>query len=892
HSNATGTINGGEIYNNSCNYDGAGFQIHASSKLTMNGGKLYNNTSGGTGAALWINSSSSFIMTGGIITGNRGNSGNVIYLSGSSVTLSGSAQLYGNYLGANPQDITSRFTVGGPFTSAHIGISMSGTFTSGYSTHNSGVSASKYCYYTANNTSRVGDTVASLGSGNEGTIVSGAPTGKIVWKYQFSGETTWKSVASAVANEDKFAEYSSESYLTLTNPSKKIIVAPFASADATTPLAPMTDLVRKTSNGVTDFKVCSPSVLDYESGLFHFRYNGNENYVNATLTLEMNFSVIYVDVEALEIRYDGKYKKGILFNSDYLEYELISAPSDASEVKRVDDSLEFLSTGNYKIKLKFKDEFAEQITEGLVGWADTEWTEPLQNIKEIEIDFTVKKGLLALPSEETAIYDSSAWTLNKAEGEWCSEAHKDSSIVSMVSAEYKNFASSATYSQVDDLTQMINAGYYRITVKVVDTHNYSWSDGALGEKTFSLNVNKAKIEMNQPDVDDYGLLVDGAPITAVKGVKPIDNDTMAADGVYGLEYVPKADVANDSAWVRSAPTTAGEYYVRPYITSPDNSNYEIDYIIDGDGIGACYTLFERLKNSIAIPYLWKDGAIIDSLNSTTTSPYTGVAQVFELVNGIKDGAHFLSDGIVVDNSGGTVPIGTNSFSVTNMQTYTLTVSLADPANNRWATGEKDNTDPKTVTLIISKAYLYVSFEYNDEEDFVEGSTFEKGEHETLTILVGELLSSSKVELEITYTGGVVADSNIKTEDNYVKTDIDLMALPIGTYNFTITLKESVKNYTLVKDNSGEIVEVTDYSFKFTILEARIIIADTSWKYENQYVNHGVAQPIEGEVPELLFNKSDYVFSVDNVLGADGKKITNIAGLKFDYTVTDTTGREI
>ncbi|MDE5756745.1 MAG: hypothetical protein K2I23_06620, partial [Clostridia bacterium] len=31
---------------------------------------------------------------------------------------------------------------------------------------------------------------------------------------------------------------------------------------------------------------------------------------------------------------------------------------------------------------------------------------------------------------------------------------------------------------------------------------------------------------------------------------------------------------------------------------------------------------------------------------------------------------------------------------------------------------------------------------------------------------------------------------------------------------------------------------------------------------------------------------------DKVLGADGKKITNIAGLKFDYTVTDTTGREI
>ena len=150
HSSATGTINDGEIFDNSCNYAGAGFQIHASSKLTMNGGKLYNNTSGTEGGALWINSSS-FIMNGGIITGNKTKSTSypIIYLSGT-LTFSGSAQFYGNYAGSAPQDVAVSFTVGGPFTSAHIGISKTGVFTSGYGKHNPNVSASKFFYYTSN----------------------------------------------------------------------------------------------------------------------------------------------------------------------------------------------------------------------------------------------------------------------------------------------------------------------------------------------------------------------------------------------------------------------------------------------------------------------------------------------------------------------------------------------------------------------------------------------------------------------------------------------------------------------------------------------------------------------------------------------------------------------
>ena len=174
HAYAVGVMNDGEIYNNHCNYEGAGFQIHNSSTFTMNGGRLYNNSRNAKGGVLWVNNSSKFIMTGGIITGNKTN-GATIYLASSTLTFSGSAQFYGNYSGSTPQDVTSRFTVGGAFTSARIGISTTGTFTTNYGKFNPDVNASKY-FYATNTSYHAGDTVAALGSTNEGSIVSGAQT--------------------------------------------------------------------------------------------------------------------------------------------------------------------------------------------------------------------------------------------------------------------------------------------------------------------------------------------------------------------------------------------------------------------------------------------------------------------------------------------------------------------------------------------------------------------------------------------------------------------------------------------------------------------------------------------------------------------------------------------
>ncbi|MDE7191262.1 MAG: hypothetical protein K2O35_02145, partial [Clostridia bacterium] len=904
HSSAKGTINDGEIFDNSCNYAGAGFQVHASSTLTMNGGKLYNNTSGTDGGALWINSSSKFIMNGGIITGNKTKSASypIITLSGSTLTFSGSAQFYGNYAGTTPQDVAVSFTVGGAFTSAHIGISKTGVFSSGYGKFNPNVSASKFFYYTTNSSYHVSDTVAALGSTNEGTVVSGAQTtDKIVWKMRYEGESDWKAVATAVQIGDKFATFASDSYLAVTNPSKKIYVAPFATADSTTPLAQMTELTRTTSTGKTDFTVCSPSVLDYESGKFHFRYDGAGNYLNSTLTVEMFFSVLYIDVDTLNVEYNGEYQNCVLFNPDYLEYQILSTPSGAASEKINGDYIQFLSTGDYKIKLWFKEEFADQIDTGLVGWADTKWTTALEKKEYIEIDFTLNKGKLALPSAETKTYNASAWSLSNAEGEWCTADHCDEDTVSVEKVEYKNFASGAVYAQVDGMSATVSAGYYRITLAVKDKHNYAWIDGTDGDKTFTLTVDKAPIVMNAPNVDEYGELADGEVISAKSGVYPADVATMRE--AYGLEYVKK-DELDGGVWSRQTPVNAGEYYVRPYILSPDDCNYEIDYEISGN-VGSCYKLFERLKDTVAIPYLWLDGATVDSVAHKTTVPYTGANQIFDIVNTKSDdGTFYLSDGIKVTQvSAGLSQEDAFTVSATNMNTYTVTVELVDSDNTRWATGEKDNTSPQTLTLIITEAYLNISLVYSDDSSFVEGNAFSKGEHETLVLSAGEILSSvsssqSKVTLDVTYTNsangasGVIADTQMTVEGNYVKVNIDLLTLPVGTYTFTVKLREGISandNYTLVKDDDGIIVPVEEFTFKFTILTAEIRVDDVTWNYRNDRLNNGVAQTIEDEVPALYYNGSDYEFTLDKLWDAQGVRITNIAGIKFVYTITNSSG---
>ena len=503
----------------------------------------------------------------------------------------------------------------------------------------------------------------------------------------------------------------------------------------------------------------------------------------------MQLSIIFIDVKASKIEYTGAYQNGILFNPDYLDYEILSTPLDASEVKASGEYLQFLSTGTYRIKLKFKSEYADQIEAGLVGWAKTDWTEALENKESIEIEFTVAKGSLALPEAESKIYNAKAWTLSNAVGEWCSEAHCNENVVELRKVEYKNFASGAAYAGISK-ENIIKAGYYRITLVVKDKHNYMWSDTTDGEKSFDLTINKAKILMNQPRVDEYGILADGERITAKSGILPTDAGAMNADGVYGLEYIAKGDVEYDT-WTRSAPENAGEYYVRPYIVSPDDCNYEIDYQITNN-VGTCYTLFERLKNTIAIPFLWKEGASIDNSTYTTSTPYTGAKQTFKLVNTkADDDSYYLSEGIeVASMEGGIAQTDASTFEATNMQTYRVEVKLVDPANTRWATGEKDNTENKTLTLIINKAYLHIGLEYNGEVEFVDGQSFSKGEHETLVLSAGEILSGvssgqSKVTLDVTYSNsnggsGIIADTQMTIDGKYFKANIDLMTLPVGT----------------------------------------------------------------------------------------------------------------
>ena len=128
----TGLITGG---NNVENYgEGGGVYVSGDGVFYFNGGTISGNSAYYGGG---VESYGQFIMTGGVITGNQAiyNGGGVEIYSNGEITVSGSAQIYGNFVCIDEgdpiennvglyEDSTQFITIGGAFTSdARIGVS-------------------------------------------------------------------------------------------------------------------------------------------------------------------------------------------------------------------------------------------------------------------------------------------------------------------------------------------------------------------------------------------------------------------------------------------------------------------------------------------------------------------------------------------------------------------------------------------------------------------------------------------------------------------------------------------------------------------------------------------------------------------------------------------------
>jgi len=117
------TMNGGSIANNSANYDGGGVHNAISESFTMKAGRIENNTAGGNGGG--VNCDGAFYMQGGTISSNRARKdGGGVYVSyvTSSVFRMTGGTIYGSNSGSNANIAGGRGNAvydGNAFISAH-----------------------------------------------------------------------------------------------------------------------------------------------------------------------------------------------------------------------------------------------------------------------------------------------------------------------------------------------------------------------------------------------------------------------------------------------------------------------------------------------------------------------------------------------------------------------------------------------------------------------------------------------------------------------------------------------------------------------------------------------------------------------------------------------------
>ncbi|MDE7158239.1 MAG: hypothetical protein K2N74_01560, partial [Clostridiales bacterium] len=180
---------------------------------------------------------------------------------------------------------------------------------------------------------------------------------------------------------------------------------------------------------------------------------------------------------------------------------------------------------------------------------------------------------------------------------------------------------------------------YSVTVTLTDPNFvFEGKDASTRTEFVNIIITKKQIAMQAPRVDSDGKLLD--PITPSTMLYTRDTGTIHAPQ-FGLQYKK----SGSSSWSNTAPTTAGNYFARPYITNPTDSFYEIDYSVN------CETAFTKLKDPVSLPYFKGVGTTLSTIDPTlTTVPYTGVDQLFDLVNS-ADGMS-LVDANVVSLQGG------------------------------------------------------------------------------------------------------------------------------------------------------------------------------------------------------------------------------------------------
>ena len=242
-----------------------------------------------------------------------------------------------------------------------------------------------------------------------------------------------------------------------------------------------------------------------------------------------------------------------------------------------------------------------------------------------------------------------------------------------------SFDASDGLTFADGTLTATDADTYTLTVTLKNTNNYNWDNGA-GTDPVVLEWTIAIAENEIYDVIVSGFTYGGEftePTAEARFGADLATFTYYYGGWSGSDYVPV-----------DAPVNAGRYYVVATIAADPDGNYgAAEYYGSADT-----TAFTVARARIEKP-AWESAA---------TYTYDGKEQTRSLNDAFNAALMTVSaEGAngkpITDNKDG-------SFTATNADTYTITLSLGENAvNYEWSDGSGYSTDDFTLTWVINKA---------------------------------------------------------------------------------------------------------------------------------------------------------------------------------------------
>ncbi|HIU91371.1 MAG TPA: hypothetical protein IAC72_05125 [Candidatus Fimimonas merdipullorum] len=337
-----------------------------------------------------------------------------------------------------------------------------------------------------------------------------------------------------------------------------------------------------------------------------------------------------------------------------------------------------------------------------------------------------------------------------------------------------------------------NAGSYTATVKLVDTANYTWSDGSTADVEITWSIAKADVDMSGVTFNDVTATYTGQEITAV---------------VENLPELLTVSYSYDGSNIQPGVVTATATFA--FANEADSQNYNLP-----QQMTATVTINKVVVAKPASPQI-------------TVFTYDGAEKVLE----IATGEHYTVTGNTATNAG----------------SYTATVKLVDTANYTWSDGSTADVE---ITWSIEKASVTKPAAETEQftYDGTEKTVIAAGEHYTVSGNTATNAGSYTATVKLvdtanyTWSDGSTADAEIHW--SIAKADVDMSEVAFNDVTATYTGQA----ITAVVDNLPQLLTVS-YSYDGSNVEPGVVTATATFAFadEADSQNYNLPQQMTAQI---------------------------------------------